>query len=297
MAKSPPEHPKDKTGLDASAKLTRAKLNKCSGDADLSKDKSGLESPLEFRRSWYVEGHIRSGVISSVLMQRYQRTVRQRYSSCKGPLSLKGHLGDEGLCSGGTKLNSIFITAEWTKCSKGSEPSLGEKWTLDQQKWSILLKETKDTFIRHRPEDLKEPETRAAQGKHEGIWGCTLLIPEKILSPHLPRLRKKSSPWKADRGHNTNDCYQLKKQIEEAVASGKLAHLVKDIHRNNQRNRNQGGNDVKVINMIRVEGRRKRPFEEEKSGMMNELTFPAIPQSQLTDEPIILEGIIEGNQV
>nr|GEW94939.1 hypothetical protein [Tanacetum cinerariifolium] len=30
-------------------------------------------------------------------------------------------------------------------------------------------------------------------------------------------------------GPNTNDCYQLMKQIEEAVASGKLAHLVKEI--------------------------------------------------------------------
>ncbi|GJR19904.1 hypothetical protein Tco_0968431 [Tanacetum coccineum] len=92
---SPPEHPKDKTGLDASAKLTRDKLNKRSGDADLSKDNSGPESPLEFRRSWYVEGHIRSGVISSVLMQQYQRTIRQRYSPCEGPLSLKGHVADK----------------------------------------------------------------------------------------------------------------------------------------------------------------------------------------------------------
>ncbi|GJY05924.1 hypothetical protein Tco_0371864 [Tanacetum coccineum] len=77
---SPPEHPKDKSGLDASAKLTRAKLNKRSGDADLSKDKSGLESPPKFWRSWYIEGH----------------------------------LGDEGLSSGGNNLNSIFITAEVT---------------------------------------------------------------------------------------------------------------------------------------------------------------------------------------
>nr|GEV01434.1 reverse transcriptase domain-containing protein [Tanacetum cinerariifolium] len=30
--------------------------------------------------------------------------------------------------------------------------------------------------------------------------------------------------------------------------------------------------------------------------MMNELTFPAIPRRQLTDEPIILEGIIGGNR-
>ncbi|GKC76535.1 hypothetical protein Tco_1127309 [Tanacetum coccineum] len=31
--------------------------------------------------------------------------------------------------------------------------------------------------------------------------------------------------YHADRGHNTNDCYHSKKQIEETVASGKLDHL------------------------------------------------------------------------
>ncbi|GJS68728.1 hypothetical protein Tco_0683293 [Tanacetum coccineum] len=68
-----------------------------------------------------------------------------------------------------------------------------------------------------------------------------------------------------DRGHNTNDYYQLKKQIEEAVASGKLAHLVKNIRRNNQKNGSQGKNNVKVINMIRGGGNCKRPFEGERS--------------------------------
>ncbi|GJR69841.1 hypothetical protein Tco_0015906 [Tanacetum coccineum] len=89
MEESPSDHPKDKFGLDAYAKLTWAKLNKCSGDADLSKDKSGLESPPKFWRSWCVEGHARSGVISSVLAQRYLRTIRQRYNPCEGPLSLQ----------------------------------------------------------------------------------------------------------------------------------------------------------------------------------------------------------------
>ncbi|GJR04245.1 hypothetical protein Tco_0527229 [Tanacetum coccineum] len=49
--------------------------------------------------------------------------------------------------------------------------------------------------------------------------------------------------------------------------------------------------------MIREGGNRKRSFEEERYGLTDELTFPAIPQNQLTDEPIILEGTIEGNQV
>ncbi|GJY86782.1 reverse transcriptase domain-containing protein [Tanacetum coccineum] len=149
-------------------------------------------------------------------------------------------------------------------------------------------------FERHGPKDLKEPETGAAQGKHEGIWGCTLLVPEKILSPRLPRLRKKSSPWKAPQ-------HQRLLSVEEAntesrglgkIGSSSEGHLPKQLAEGNQ-----GRNDVKVINMIRVEGSRKRPFKEGRSGIMNELTFPAIPLSQLTDEPIILEGIIEGNQV
>ncbi|GKC97206.1 hypothetical protein Tco_1167481 [Tanacetum coccineum] len=77
----------------------------------------GLESPPELRRSWCVEGHIRFGVISSVLMQRYQRTTRQSGSRIRTPGRANGvlsyfQLGDEGLSSRGTKLNSIRITAE-----------------------------------------------------------------------------------------------------------------------------------------------------------------------------------------
>ncbi|GJW92755.1 hypothetical protein Tco_0172427 [Tanacetum coccineum] len=49
-------HCTSQTRTDASAKLTRAKLNKRSGDADLSKDKSGPESPPELRRSCPYEG-------------------------------------------------------------------------------------------------------------------------------------------------------------------------------------------------------------------------------------------------
>ncbi|GKD89268.1 hypothetical protein Tco_1364775 [Tanacetum coccineum] len=117
--------------------------------------------------------------------------------------------------------------------------------------------------------------------------------PPLIGTPKKQNLNK-FCDYHGDSGHNTNDCYQLKKQIEEVVASGKLTHLVKDIRQNNQRGKSQRRNNVKVINMIREGGNCKRPFEEERSGLTDELTFPTIPQNQLTDEPIILEGVIEG---
>ncbi|GKD66934.1 reverse transcriptase domain-containing protein [Tanacetum coccineum] len=132
-----------------------------------------------------------------------------------------------------------------------------------------------------------------------------ILAMESVSFPEPPPLIRtlekqnlnKFYDYYGERGHNTNYCYQLKKQIEKAVASRKLAHLVKDIRRTNQRNESQGRNSVKVINMIREGGNRKRSFEERRSGLTDELTFPAIPQNQLTNEPNILEGIIEGNQV
>ncbi|GJY28476.1 hypothetical protein Tco_0404243 [Tanacetum coccineum] len=66
---------------------------------------------------------------------------------------------------------------------------------------------------------------------------------------------------------------------------------------NNQRNGSQGRNNVKIINMIRGGEYRHRPFEGERFGLTNELTFLEIPQNQLRDEHIILEEVIEGHQV
>ncbi|GJR88246.1 hypothetical protein Tco_0405367 [Tanacetum coccineum] len=157
-----------------------------------------------------------------------------------------------------------------------------------QQKWPILLNGIKGMFIRHGPEIPKKARSKGGpRGTQRNIGIYTpyprkdtftplikspkeILAMESVSFPEPPPLIK--TPKKqnlnnfyghhGDRGHNTNDFYQLKKQIEEVVASGKLAHLVKDICQNNQRNG-------------------------------NELTFPAIPQNQLTDEPIILEGMIK----
>ncbi|GJW36324.1 reverse transcriptase domain-containing protein [Tanacetum coccineum] len=111
-----------------------------------------------------------------------------------------------------------------------------------------------------------------------------ILAMESVSFPEPPPLIRtlekqnlnKFCDYHGDRGHNTNDCYQLKKHIEEVVASGNLAYLVKDIHWNSQRSGGQGRNNIKVINMIRGGENRKRPFEGERSDLTDELTFPAI---------------------
>ncbi|GKF56263.1 hypothetical protein Tco_0166603, partial [Tanacetum coccineum] len=64
---SPSELLEKSCSLSTSTKLARAKLDKYSGDAGMSKDMLGPKKPGELHRSWYVEGHAKSRVISSVL--------------------------------------------------------------------------------------------------------------------------------------------------------------------------------------------------------------------------------------
>ncbi|GJS41869.1 reverse transcriptase domain-containing protein [Tanacetum coccineum] len=60
--------------------------------------------------------------------------------------------------------------------------------------------------------------------------------------------------YHGEKGHYTNDYHKLKKQLEAALESGKLNHLLKDVRqRSNGRGRGPGNNGGrgKVINMVR----------------------------------------------
>ncbi|GJR26334.1 reverse transcriptase domain-containing protein [Tanacetum coccineum] len=64
--------------------------------------------------------------------------------------------------------------------------------------------------------------------------------------------------------------------IEEAVASGRLAHLVKDIRQGGQKGKGSAKGREKVINMVRSQGYRKRPYERVEHWMdMNKLSVRA----------------------
>ena len=65
----------------------------------------------------------------------------------------------------------------------------------------------------------------------------------------------------------TNDCYQLKRQLEFALESGKLDHLLKDVRKRDGRGRdphrrNERGK-AKVIDIVRsLLNNKKRRLEE-----------------------------------
>ncbi|GKF28717.1 hypothetical protein Tco_0095059, partial [Tanacetum coccineum] len=99
-----------------------------------------------------------------------------------------------------------------------------------------------------------------------------------------------------EKGHNTSDCFYLKRQLEIALDSGKLNHLVKDVRQKEKgRQKGNGPQKGKVINMVRcVEDDQKR-----KSIMVDEdwinvpITFPPVRVRDLPEEAIMVEAEIE----
>ncbi|GKA32513.1 reverse transcriptase domain-containing protein [Tanacetum coccineum] len=85
--------------------------------------------------------------------------------------------------------------------------------------------------------------------------------------------------------------------IEEAVASGRLAHLVKDIRQSGQKSKGSAKGKVKVINMVRYQGYQKGPYEKIKHWMDNAIAFPSVPRYQLMDYLVVVDALIEGFRV
>ncbi|GJZ21957.1 hypothetical protein Tco_0558996 [Tanacetum coccineum] len=363
---SPPEHPKEIYNLDTATKLAWAKPNKRSGDADLSKDKSVMELPLELQRRWYnpcegpmsLEGHVADKLYQERALRLSAKgfsdrfplessgtsdTRRQTYSTIKSqktpsknkePTHLRrsrrlevqsttrekarrersksrrkrsGHQetssdseymeGSDDACE---DLNSPYKRPKSTpftqritnfkyhkraklprnirvyegnkdpedylgEVAAGSvemvRPSEGDKgyvrpgWTEGPKRARNRggPREARRNMGVYTPYPRKDTFTPLTMTLKEILAMESVNFPEPpplIGTPEKQNLNK-FCDYHKDRGHNTNDCYQLNNQIEEAVASGKLPHLVKDIRRNNQRNGYPGRNGVKVINMIR----------------------------------------------
>ncbi|GJZ96263.1 reverse transcriptase domain-containing protein [Tanacetum coccineum] len=121
--------------------------------------------------------------------------------------------------------------------------------------------------------------------------------PPLLMGTTEKRNMNKLCDYHQDQGHNTNDCYHLKKQIEEAVASGRLAHLVKDIRKGGQKNKGSTKGKENVINMVRSQGYRKSPYERVEHQMDNAIAFLSVPRYQLMDCPVVFDALVEGFRV
>ena len=97
-------------------------------------------------------------------------------------------------------------------------------------------------------------------------------------------------------GHHTNDCIQLRKQLETALESGKLNHLVKDVRQKGGRRQEDEPQKGRVINMVRTStnSKKRKKREQSEEWMQMPITFPPLSPDDVSEEPIIVEATIEG---
>ncbi|GJV30963.1 reverse transcriptase domain-containing protein [Tanacetum coccineum] len=103
--------------------------------------------------------------------------------------------------------------------------------------------------------------------------------------------------YHGEKGHYTNDCFQLRRQLEMALESGKLNHLIKDVRqrgRGNAKGRDAGKD--KIINMIRSwpDDKKRKSIERDESWMKVPISFPPLSVEDVSDEPLVIEAVMEG---
>ncbi|GJX52068.1 hypothetical protein Tco_0280437 [Tanacetum coccineum] len=174
----------------------------------------------------------------------------------------------------------------------------------------------RDNFHRGRHRDYRAPYPQRDQAnKAVPVLSLDSLIkcPKEILATEtqlqLPAPRPVENPLRTgdpdkycdyhqDKDHHTNDCIQLRKQLEIALESGKLNHLMKDLRQ--RVGRGQGRNPPpppKVINMVRIlSSKEKKRKDREATGawMNTPITFLGVVSDDASDEPLIIEARVEG---
>ncbi|GJU10837.1 hypothetical protein Tco_1133233 [Tanacetum coccineum] len=123
-----------------------------------------------------------------------------------------------------------------------------------------------------------------------------------MVTPVEKKSNNKFCDFHNDKGHSTNECMQLKKQIKELVRAGKLSHLIKEIK--------QGRDQPKVrkkevlakdksmaIYMIQPWHRMTRQKVSQSFERVCEITFPLLTTSSGTEGSLVIKLEIGGHMI
>nr|GEW25833.1 reverse transcriptase domain-containing protein [Tanacetum cinerariifolium] len=126
--------------------------------------------------------------------------------------------------------------------------------------------------------------------------------PPPMVTPVEKRRSNKVCDFHNDKRHSTDECMQLKKQIEELVRAGKLSHLIKEIkHGRDQSKVGKKETPTKdkpaAIYMIQSWQRMTRQKVTQNFERVREITFPPLTTSSGAEGPLVIEAIIGGHMI
>nr|GEV62728.1 reverse transcriptase domain-containing protein [Tanacetum cinerariifolium] len=124
--------------------------------------------------------------------------------------------------------------------------------------------------------------------------------PPPMVKPVEKRSSNKFCDFHNNKGHSTDECMQLKNQIEELVRAGKLSHLIKEIkHGRDQSKTGKKETTAKdkptKIYMIQSWQRTTRQKVTRSFERVKEITFPPLAASSETEGPLVIEAEMGGH--
>nr|GEZ37810.1 reverse transcriptase domain-containing protein [Tanacetum cinerariifolium] len=126
--------------------------------------------------------------------------------------------------------------------------------------------------------------------------------PPPMVTPVEKRNSNKFCDFHNDKGHSTDECMQLKKQIEELVRAGKLSHLIKEMKQGREqpktgRKEAAAKDKPTTIYMVRSWQRTVKQKITQSFKQGKEITFPPLTNSNGTEGPPVIEAEIGGHTI
>ncbi|GJY44197.1 hypothetical protein Tco_0432410 [Tanacetum coccineum] len=121
--------------------------------------------------------------------------------------------------------------------------------------------------------------------------------PPPMVTPVEKRSRNKFCDFHNDKGHSTDECMQLKKQIEELVRVRKLSHLIKEEQPNVGKKEVPAKDKSMAIYMIQPWHRVTRQKLTQSFEHVSEIRFPSLTTSSGIEGPLVIEVEIGGHMI
>ncbi|GJT75876.1 reverse transcriptase domain-containing protein [Tanacetum coccineum] len=123
-----------------------------------------------------------------------------------------------------------------------------------------------------------------------------------MVTPAEKRDPNKYCEFHADTGHSTDECMQLRKQIDEMIKSGKLSQFIKELKQSDkpkaQKKGETAGKDKPLaILMIQQWERVAKQRVTQSFSPETTISFPSLGEEDGTEGPMIIEAEIEGHFV
>nr|GEW64035.1 reverse transcriptase domain-containing protein [Tanacetum cinerariifolium] len=126
--------------------------------------------------------------------------------------------------------------------------------------------------------------------------------PPPMVTPVEKRSSNKFCDFHNDKGYSTDECMQLKKQVEELVRAGKLSHLIKEIKQGRDQSKT-GKKETAVkdkpttIYMVQSWQRTVKQKVTQSFEQVKEIAFPSLATSNGTERPLIIEAEMGGHMI